>query len=97
MTVSGELSTRLADRTAHQLDDIIRAAILKFTGSDDIVLADVKRLGVVKTLPGGNQIFAYDGVDLVEIGPLKVERREGDGGSIKVVFNRPYRLLLKSI
>ncbi len=81
------------EKSIRRDDEVIRSAILRATGKDHLVMADVARLGVLKVMmASGTEVVAYDGVDLVELWPITIETVQ-DGSETKSVISRKYRVL----
>ncbi|MCP4209756.1 MAG: hypothetical protein GY767_22325 [Shimia sp.] len=93
VSVRDTLIRQAAEKSACHYDEVVRSAILRVTGKDHLVMADVARLGVLKVMmASGTEVFAYDGVDLVEFFPMTFETVQ-DGVATKLVVSRKYRVL----
>lgn len=86
---SQELSRSIA---AHG-DNVVRRAILLHTGADEVVMADVSRLGSVAWLPDGSEVFSYDGVELIRLWPVQLSTKIENGSTV-VTASRQYQMLI---
>lgn len=83
-----EKSNQMARQLAMDLDGVIKEAIEEHTGRD-VVVSEVKRLGMVKVHPNGVQVYSYDGVDILELHPVEFDHSE----PFKIKATRKYRKL----
>lgn len=74
-----------------QKDEIISTEITKLVG-EGWTMADVKNKGVLKRMPDGTEVFAFDGVDLIQFYDVEFETKTEDFKMLMTAKQR-YRLL----
>ena len=86
-----EQTEEIVKNMVSQKDGIISTAISESAG-EGWTMADIRNRGVLKRMPDGTEIFAFDGVDLIQFYDVEFETKT-EGFKMIMTAKQNYRIL----
>lgn len=96
MNVRKEITARLARYIGGKREELIRAAINYKIGHDHWTLEDINKRGNFMIYPNGDEVFQFDGEDLI-LFPFRFGVTENIDFEMHVKDLLPYKLLYPGI
>lgn len=91
-----DLIHNIAKQQAQSRDNILVTALETLGVSvSDALDAKNPRRGQVLVYPDKREVFVWDGIPLIEFFPMTMRQELGPDGSVKIVVDQKYKVLLK--